>query len=92
MTRCANRIPWLPSFHTFDIVRTHSPLLLAAICSVGARACNEHQDYRISISEAKVLARRTILPGGNTNLMDLKGLIALAAYHGMNQLIGHIVT
>jgi hypothetical protein len=92
MRSCANRIPWLPGFHTFDIVRAHSPLLLATVCAVGARACNAQQDYRLCLGEAKTLARRTVLPGGYMTLMDLKGLISLAAYHGMNQLIGHIVT
>ncbi|KAG0148124.1 hypothetical protein CROQUDRAFT_60947 [Cronartium quercuum f. sp. fusiforme G11] len=89
----ANRLTWSHrDQHDIDSVRSASDLLLASILSVSAKALGHHVISDLCIDEVKTLTRCTMFPVRNHNVQDLKGIIAIAVYHGIHSVCAHFVT
>lgn len=93
---CAYRVGWAEEGETLDDALRMSPIKIAAICSVGARALGNESDADACYNEARFLVQNLTfdseLPPDQNLLYDLDGLLVLAAYHSDVQLMHHIVS
>lgn len=91
-TKCSFRIGSVGDDHTLVLTRKESPLLLAAVCSVGARSLQSHQDAVSCFDQAKLHARDLVfysdLKNTPADYLDLKGLLILSIYWALPHLMG----
>lgn len=71
---------------SFARERQRSPLLLATLVAIGARAISHTTSYSVSLREATRLARLTVL--NTASPTDLKALMLLSSYTGQSGLCG----
>lgn len=71
---------------SFARERQRSPLLLATLVAIGARAISHTTSYSVSLREATRLARLTVLNSASPT--DLKALMLLSSYTGQSGLCG----
>lgn len=81
---CAYRVGWSNDGDTLQLALKESPLLVAAVCSIGARSLQIHSDATNALTEAKLYARNLVfysdLRGTPADFLDLKGLLILSVY------------
>lgn len=88
---CAYRVGWSEDGHTLALALRESKLLVAAVCSVGARSLQAHADAANCLNEAKMHARDLVfysdLRGSPSDYLDIKGLLILSVYWSLPHLM-----